>query len=293
MLRAATSVVQSPASTPEREGRGRAEIAFARDPAGRTYISRQFVSYPYHVCRPLTFAGDPPGMVTLYLQSCAGGIFRDDRLVEHIVVAEGASAQVTTQAATIVHSMDIGSARQQVLIEAAADSLVEFLPDPFILFPGARFASEVRLRAAATATVITADSFICHDPGGRGLMFEWYHGDLAIEDSSGAVVARDRFRIGGNAVGARMPGLTGGFSTQGTLFIVDRQRPVQTLVDALREAVAGFGEVYAGASALPGDCGASLRVIAADAVSLRATMTGAWQALRRRLTGLTPSPRRK
>ncbi|HZF35124.1 MAG TPA: urease accessory protein UreD, partial [Candidatus Angelobacter sp.] len=82
-----------------------AEITFARDPGGRTYVRRQHVSYPYHVCRALTFAGDPPGMATLYLQSCAGGIYRDDRLRERIVAEEGAAAHLTTQASTIVHSM--------------------------------------------------------------------------------------------------------------------------------------------------------------------------------------------
>ncbi len=71
------------------DARGRLELAFARDPSGRTYLRRQFASYPYHVCRPLSFGGDPQGMATIYLQSSAGGIFRDDRLREHIVAEEG------------------------------------------------------------------------------------------------------------------------------------------------------------------------------------------------------------
>ena len=287
------AVARPPAVDARDDRRGRAEIAFARDPSGRTYIRRQFVSYPYHVCRPLILAGDPPGMVSLYLQSCAGGIFRNDRLTEHIVATEGAAAHVTTQGATIVHGMDTGMARQQVTIEAAAGSFVEVLPDPFILFPGARFTSDIRLRADAAATVVVADSFICHDPAGSGASFDWYHGSLAVEDAAGAVVARDRFKIDGGDVDAALPGITGRFVTQGALYILDRQRPVQALVDALRESVPTMDRIYAGASALPGDCGAWLRVIAADGVSLRAAMTGAWQAVRRLLTGMTPPPRRK
>ena len=136
------------------EARGRLELTFARDPSGRTYLRGQYASYPYHVCRPLSFGGDPQGMATIYLQSSAGGIFRDDRLREHIVAEEGAAAHVTTQASTIVHSMDRGDARQEVLIEAAAGSFIEVLPDPFILFPQSRFASDVRVRAHETATVV-------------------------------------------------------------------------------------------------------------------------------------------
>ncbi|MGH6961858.1 MAG: urease accessory protein UreD, partial [Dongiaceae bacterium] len=140
------------------EARGHLELTFARDPSGRTYLRRQYAGYPYHVGRPLSFGGDPAGMATIYLQSSAGGIFRDDRLREDIVAEEGAAAHVTTQASTIVHGMDRGDARQDVLIEAAAGSFIEVLPDPFILFPQSRFASDVRIRAHETATVVVANS---------------------------------------------------------------------------------------------------------------------------------------
>lgn len=274
------------------QARGCAELSFARDAAGRSYISRQFVSYPYHVCRPLTFAGDPDGMATLYLQSCAGGIFRDDRLREHLVAEEGAAAHVTTQAATIVHSMDRGTAYQEVLIEAAAESLLEVMPDPFILFPKARFANAVRVRAHESATVVLADAFSSHDPAGAGAMFDWFHGDVVVEDLQGRLLARDRFRVSGTAVAERCPGITGTYASQASLFVI-RRGEVAALVDALRAATAEIDGVYAGASALPNGCGAWLRIMARDAVAVRAAMTAAWQAARRRLTGHVPAPRRK
>jgi len=270
-----------------------AEITFARDPAGRTYVRRQHVSYPYHVCRTLTFAGDPPGMATLYLQSCAGGIYRDDRLRERIVAEEGAAAHLTTQASTIVHSMDRGSARQEVLIEAAPGAFVEVLPDPFILFPQARFASDVRIRAHETATVVVADSFICHDPAGGGAMFDRFHGDLRVEDPQGRLLMLDRVRVGGSVVADRRPGITGGFATQGSLFVIQRQGAASALVDVLRTTAADMPQVYAGASELPNGCGVWLRVLAADGSTLRTAMSTAWQAVRQTLTGQTPALRRK
>jgi urease accessory protein len=274
-------------------GGGRAELVFTCDPAGRTYLRRQYASYPYHVCRPLSFAGDPAGMATIYLQSCAGGIFRDDRLHEHIAADAGASAHVTTQASTIVHSMDYGSARQEVLIEAAADSLVEFLPDPFILFPQSRFASRVRIRADERATVIVADSFICHDPAANGAMFDRFEGDLGVENADGVILARDRFLTGGEAVAAGAPGITGRYGAQGSLFVLDRRRPADDLAAVLCAAVTDVPEAYAGASTLPNGCGAWMRVLAADGVALRAAMLAAWQAARASVTGQIPAPRRK
>jgi urease accessory protein len=275
------------------EARGRLEITFARAPSGRTYLRRQYASYPYHVCRPLSFAGDPAGMATIYVQSCAGGIFRDDLLREHIVAEDGAAAHVTTQASTIVHSMDRGSAGQGVLIEAAAGSFVEFLPDPFILFPQSRFASNLRVRAHDAATVVVADSFICHDPAGIGAMFDRFQGDLRVEDPQGRLLTLDRFRTAGAVVADRRPGITGAFAAQGGLFVIQRQVAASALVAALRDATADTAHVYAGASELPNRCGAWLRVMAADGVALRAAMTAAWQAVRQTLTGQTPAPRRK
>ena len=275
------------------ETRGRLEIAFARDPSGRTYVRRQYAGYPYHLCRPLAFAGDPPGMATLYLQSCAGGIFREDRLQEHIVAEEVTAAHVTTQASTIVHSMDRGDARQQVLIEAAAGSLVEFLPDPFILFPHSRFASGLHIRTHESATVVVADSFICHDPTGAGTMFDRFEGALRVEDLQGRLLALDRFHTTGAILADRRPGVTGAFAAQGSLFVIRQQGASAPLVDALRTAVIDIADVYAGAAELPNRCGAWLRVMAADAIALRAAMTSAWQTLRETLTGQTPAPRRK
>jgi len=275
------------------QARGRLEIAFARDPLGRTYVRRQHVSYPYHVCRPLTFAGDPQGMATIYLQSCAGGIFRGDRLRERIVAEAGTAAHVTTQASTIVHGMDRGDARQEVVIEAAAGSFLEVLPDPFILFPQSRFASDFRVRAHETATVVVADSFICHDPAGAGAMFDRFNGDLRVEDLQGRLLMLDRFRVTGAIVADRWPGITGAAATQGSLFVIRRQGPANALGDALRHAAGNVVHGYAGASELPNGCGAWLRVMAADAVALRAAMTSAWQAVRETMTGQTPAPRRK
>lgn len=273
-------------------GRGRAELTFARDPAGRTYLRRQYVSYPYHVCRPLVFAGDPAGMITVYLQSCAGGIFRDDRLREHFVTEPGTAAHVTTQASTIVHSMDRGTARQEVLIEAASDSLIELLPDPFILFPQSRFASSVRIRAQESATVVAADSFLCHDPAAAGAMFDWFHGDLTIENGDGVMLAMDRFRVTGDAVAGGAPGITGRFGAQGSLFVVNRRQPDEVL-DGLRMALDDVPDIYAGASLLPAGCGAWTRIMAPDAVGLRTAMIACWQAARTVVSGERPNPRRK
>jgi urease accessory protein len=151
----------------------------------------------------------------------------------------------------------------------------------------------VRVRAHETATVVLTDSFSCHDPAGAGAMFDWFHGDVVVEDLQRQVLARDRLRVSGAAIAQRYPGITGTYASQGSLFIIRRRGEIAELVDVLRTATAGVDHVYAGASALPNGCGAWLRIMAEDAVGLRAAMTAAWQATRCLLTGRVPAPRRK
>ena len=46
-----------------------ADIEFARDAGGMTYVRHQRAGYPFHLGRALRSPGDPAGMATLYLQS--------------------------------------------------------------------------------------------------------------------------------------------------------------------------------------------------------------------------------
>jgi urease accessory protein len=84
---------------------GRLDLAFAADADRRSYLQRQYASYPFHVCRVYYHDQDPPGLATLYVQSCSGGIYEDDRLDVTLATAQGAEAHVSTQSATVVHSM--------------------------------------------------------------------------------------------------------------------------------------------------------------------------------------------
>jgi urease accessory protein len=130
-------------------------VSFARDGQGRTYLERQRASYPYHLCRPLYRPDDPPGLSTLYIQGCAGGLFEGDRVGARVRVATAGAAHLTTAAATIVHRMPNGGhAEQRVELEAGAGSFLEYCPDSLILFPASRLSNQLLIRLEAGARVI-------------------------------------------------------------------------------------------------------------------------------------------
>lgn len=272
---------------------GAIELAFARAPGGETYIGRQQAAYPFHVCRPHRFAGDPAGMVTLYVQSCAGGIFADDRLHQSIVAGIGAAAHVTTAAATIVHSMVSGAAAHETRLVAEEGALLEFLPDPSILFPQARLRTRLAMQAHPEATIIAGDSFLMHDPSEAGRVFDRLQGEIVVEGPSGEIIALDRSALRGEAMMAGLPGIAGRFRACATLMVVTRRLAPALLVDALRGALAGDERAYGGASTLPGEAGAWVRLLAEDGAVLRRGLHSAWSALRTALIGSVPQPRRK
>jgi urease accessory protein len=271
----------------------RAELVFSRDPAGRTYVSRQFVPYPFHVCRPLYVEQDPPGMATLYVQSCSAGLLQHDDVRTSIVVEDGAQIHYTTAAQTIVHSMEEGQAEQGVRIEAFPGSLAEYLPEPLILFPQARLRSSLYVSAHEGSSVIAGESFLLHDYSGGDRVFDWFESELRIERPGGAVLARDRFHLAGNVLKKRLPGVNGEFVAQGSLVVLDGGRSPETIIGALRDELASAKEVYAGVSALRDRSGAWTRLLASDGLALWAAMIAAWTAAREVLTGHRPTPRRK
>jgi urease accessory protein len=232
-------------------------------------------------------------MVTLYVQSCSGGVFQHDDLAWRIVARDGAKAHVTTAAATIVHRMDSGHACQTVTLEAQPGSLLEYLPDSLILFRGARLVNELTLRVHAQAVVMAWDAMVPHDPTGGGGTFDWIASDLRVQAPDGSMLARDRYRLEGGVLARRTPGVTGPFKCQGAFIVVQRQVPQRALLEALRGALPQGEGLYAGASSLPADCGVWVRVLAGDAALLRDALQRAWYSARRLITGADPGPRRK
>ena len=259
---------------------------------GHTHVAKQFAPYPFHFCRPFYVSGDSKGMATIYVQSCAGGIFEHDRLGLNVEAEQGSQAHVTTSASTIVHSMPTGEARQVVHVVANSDSLIEYLPDPMILFPGARINSTVNIVVDDTARVVLSDAFLMHDHQNQGEAFEWFRGDITVRNPQDQVLVRDRIRIDGRSILAAIPGVTGRFTAQASFMVLCRGLSADFLT-SMRAALDSVENIYAGVSLLPGGAGVFSRILAADGVSLRAAQNCLWFEARKYWTGVAPMPRRK
>jgi urease accessory protein len=271
----------------------RSEYVFSTDPAGRTYLSRQLVPYPFHICRLHYVDQDPPGMATLYVQSCSAGLLQHDDLQTSVIAQDDAKIHFTTAAQTIVHSMDEGEAKQKIRIEAFPGTLVEYLPESLILFPQSRLRSSIHITAHEGSSVVACEWFLLHDYSGGDRMFDRLESDLRVDRPNGDLLALDRFHVTGDVLKKSLPGVNGAYRAQGSFLVVSEQQAPESTVSVIRRALAQVPGIYAGASILRNKSGAWTRILAPDGLALRSAMLAAWTATREVLTNLRPLPRRK
>jgi urease accessory protein len=267
--------------------RGCLDLAFAAR-AGRTVLDRRVFTYPFTVTRAYYRDTAPAGMASVVLQSVSGSLNPGDCLHQRLVARPQAAAYVTAQGATTV----VGDpeapkeCREALEIVAEAGSVLEYMADLRILFPGAMLSQSASVRLAPDATVVICDGFVAHDHTGLSRPFGAFRTETRIEDEAGRLLAMDCGRLSGMsplfAAGSR-------FKAYGTLVVALRRPEAETarLVSAISAAIAGT-EVYGAASALPNGCGVSARLAAADGGALRRGIAAGWRAARMQLFGTVP-----
>ncbi len=256
---------------------------------GKTYLSAQRSTHPFHLCRVLYRPDDAPGVATVYMQGCAGGLFEHDRIEMSVRVERGARAHLTTAAATLAHRMPHGGhAEQRLRAYVCADALLEYCPDPLILFPASRVSTTVELTLERGARAILSDAFLGHRLEGDDTPFAWLKAATTVEDERRELLARESYRAIGSALRAQTPGVAGRYACQASVWVLgsgDMQR--------LRAALSALEGVTVGVTSLPALCGAIVRILAEDGVALRKALHASWSAARAALGELTGRARPK
>ncbi len=252
-------------------------------------LLRQHVPYPFHVTRPFYLDAQRPDLATLYLQSSSGGVYGGDDLSLTLDIRAGAAAQVTTQAATIVHDCRGSPARAVVQANVGEGAFLALTPDPLVLFPGADIATATDLSLHEGACAVLVDSASLHDPQGADRSFARFHGSLTVRDASGTVRLCDRGGIEGEGLGA--PAVLGTCRAWATLLALG---PLDRLPDAaLLESLAAAADCLCGAGAAPNGLGLAARLAGPDGGTLGRCLEQLGAVCAGTLLGFTPVRRRK
>ena len=268
------------------------DLSFRQHPGRGTYLDRRVFRWPFTLSRGFRLDQVPSGMLTLILQTVSGAIQADDALLQRIHVGPGAAAHITTQGATMVYRAPAGMCATDVIeLEVDDGGVIEYLPEPRILFPDSSLSQRLRLRVAQSGVAVLSEGFVLHDPAGQQRPFRRYTSELIIERSGGGTVLWDRVDL--EAIPPR-GGRRAPYGAHGTLLVVAPLPPhAETLCSQMERHIGSTSKVYAAASRLPQEAGVGLRVMATDGRHLRAALTAAWFAAREHLFGSVPELRRK
>jgi urease accessory protein len=275
-------------------GSGFAELVFKPSPGRRTYLSAQYLTYPFHTTRLFYLDSDWPDLATFYLTSASGGLFQGDRIFFSAQAKAGAAVQITTGSATKIHGMERDLAVHTVHLQVEKAAYLEYLVEPAILFPRSRLESHVQLSVEKGGCAVLGDAFLTHDPSGPGVApFDDLFAEVAIRDGRGELLTLDRTRVAGQTPFLSIPGITGDRFAQGTIYFIWDGKPPDDLARVMNQSLKTMEGIYACASTLPAACGAYARILADDSLSLNHALCRVAAACRKLATGHPMPPARK
>ena len=235
----------APARPADQRTTGLVDLELGRSAAGATAVRRAFQSGAGRVRFPRHAGRDT---VEAIVMNTAGGLTGGDRF-EVRVRLDGGRGIITTQACEKVYRSEPGAppAALTQRLDVGAGGVARWLPQPTIVFDGARLCRDTEIAVADEAAVLAVEALIF----GRAAMGETLtHG--AVTDRlrirrAGRLIFADTLRLAGDDIAAliaRPAGLGGA-------------RAIATVCVVGAEAEAMIGRIREVAGATPADVAAS------------------------------------
>ncbi|MEE3624658.1 urease accessory protein UreD [Nitrospirillum sp. BR 11752] len=258
---------QPPASRLQRL-EGRVVLGVKADADGVTRLDRLYQSGSARLRLP-----KGPGLEGVLINT-GGGLTGGDLLETEVIVAAGARATVTTQAAEKVYRASAGEAL--VLNRLSVAGRLDWLPQETILFDGARLCRRLEVELASDATLLAVEATVFgRTARGERVTHGLFRDDWRVR-RGGRLVYADAVRLEGDidAQLARAAVAGGGRAVASCLYMAaDAEARVEAVRDLLRA-----GDVKAGASAWNGLL--VLRLVAPDGQTLLRALTPLIEFLR-------------
>ncbi len=152
---------------------GVARLHFELDGSGRSILRRIERRAPLIVQQELYFDEMMPQMPCVYILSAGGPNVDGDRYEQHFSLGEGSYAHISTGAATKLAEMQHNYSAMQQSFHLAAESYLEYLPEPIIPCRHARFLSETTIYIDASATLFYSEILHCGRQYHMGEVFDY------------------------------------------------------------------------------------------------------------------------
>lgn len=140
---------------------GALEMGFRLGRGGRTIMHHLYRRVPLIVQQALYFDERLPDMPCVYILSSGGPTVEGDRLSVRVELEQEAMAHISTGAATLITSMERGSAVQRQSITLHKGSYLEWLPRPIIPAARSRYHALSEIVAAPSASLFWSEVVAC------------------------------------------------------------------------------------------------------------------------------------
>jgi urease accessory protein len=226
-------------------------------------VARAFQQGIMRVRFPNVARGLPPEAVLI---NTAGGLTGGDLLSIAVTVPAAAASVVTTQAHEKVYRSAAGDAVVTAEIALEGDAALDWLPQPTILFDGARLQRQTNVSLSGTATFLGVEAVIF----GRTAMNETVRSG-SLNDTwkivrDGRLIHRDCFALNGDIAAAlARPSVLAGHLAMATIRYVAPD--AETRLEAMRELLEDDGAASAWNGML------LARIVTADGYRLGLSLT--------------------
>jgi urease accessory protein len=268
--------LQNTVSSADSPCQARLSLGFADD-AGTTRLVERAHFGPLRVQKPLYPEG--PAVCHAIVVHPPGGVVGGDELSIAAYASHGANAFITTPGAAKWYRANGRISRQQVLLQAAVDASLEWLPQETIFFNGAQVELEHSVELETGASYIGGE-ILCFGRTASGESFD--AGRIAQRFSirrDGKLIWFEQGAIAGNSAAMHSPLALAGKTVCATLIAAGKAVPT-ALINAMRDQAAVLKDDNAsfGISQLKSVLVA--RYLGNSSETAKLLMTSVWKTLR-------------
>lgn len=264
----------------------RLELGFSTPANGRTVLSHRRHTGPLVVQKPFYPEGEAVCHATVVHPP--GGIAGGDRLELDIDAASGAHAVVTTPGAAKWYRSNGPTAHQVAELKAHDGAVLEWLPQPTIVYDGARVQQSLRVQLADNARYIGWE-ILCLGRIARGERFTTGEYRARTEIVRGSQrLWNDAAVLSGGARVLQSPAGMGGMPVTGLLLAAGESIDASLIERCREEAVSA--PARCGVTALPGVL--AVRFIGDPTEAAWRCFTALWRIVRPAIAGRVACPPR-
>ena len=260
----------------------------------RTILADLECRAPYMAQRTLYCDQEMPDLAHVFMITTTGCLSQGDRLALDVMLGPRAHANVSTQSATKIHSMDANYAAQAQTITLADDAYLEFLPDPVIPHRRARFLSDTRISIAPSATLLYSEII---QPGRKH-----HHPDecfgatvmsisVAAARPDGRTLFTEKLVIEPQQKPMRQTGVMDSFDVFGNVILCTPKDRADRIYQRAGADVDLARGVAFGSCRLPNEAGLIFKVLGRETTQVKAKVREFWGVARQEVMGAgIPAP---